>query len=99
MVELRIDLEPYDGKGASLVEAFQTHFVPAISVQKGFKSVSLLKRHDSLRAHQISLRFESEELREKWVASDEHQAAFLRIAELCSSVTWRNHDVVSSVDQ
>lgn len=94
MVELHIYLEPHPGEEQELAEAFQKHFVPAISVQAGFQGVSLLKRHDSLRTHQISLRFDTEELRQLWAASKEHDQAFPKIAALCSSVSWRNHDVV-----
>ena len=96
MVELHIFLEPEIGKEKDLADAFQNHFVPAIKVQEGFQGVSLLKRHDSLRGRVISLRFDSEELRVKWATSKEHDDAFPRVAGLCSSVSPRNHDVISS---
>jgi heme-degrading monooxygenase HmoA len=96
MVELHIYLEPEQGKEDELLAAFRNHFVPAIEIQKGFRSVAFLKPHDSLRGRMISLRFESEELRQKWATSKEHDEAFPRVAAICSSVSWRNHDVVES---
>ena len=96
MVELHIYLEPHPEKEQELVDAFFNLFVPAISIQEGFVSVCLLKPHDSLRGHVISLRFESEELRQKWATSKEHENAFPKVAALCCSVSWRNHNVVDS---
>jgi heme-degrading monooxygenase HmoA len=96
MIELHVYLEPQAGKEQDVVDTFKTHFVPAISVQEGFRSVALFKPHDSLRGHVIALRFDTEEQRLKWVASDAHNDAFPRIIALCSSITWRNHDVVEA---
>jgi heme-degrading monooxygenase HmoA len=96
MVELHVYLEPQPGKEQDLVDVFNNHFAPAIKVQDGFRSVALLKPQDALSRHVISLRFDTEEQRLKWVASDAHQDAFPRIIALCNSITWRNHDVVAS---
>lgn len=94
MIELHIHLEPFAGKEGELESAFRDAFVPAISVQQGFRRVALLKARDALRRYQIHLAFDSEELRLKWVASREHQEAFPRIAALCQQVSWSGFDVV-----
>lgn len=94
MVELHIFLEPQPGKEKELYNAFLKNFKPAVSSQKGFVEAVLLKPHDSLRAYTIALRFESEELRQRWASSEAHEDAFPRLAALCSVVAWRNHDVV-----
>jgi hypothetical protein len=94
MIELHIYLEPFAGKESQLESVFREAFVPAISVQQGFKRVALLKARDALRQYRIELAFDNEELRLKWVASLEHQAAFPRVAALCQQVTWAGFDVV-----
>ncbi len=93
MIELQINLEALPGKEEKLEKVFDTVFVPAISVQKGFKSVSLLKQSNTMRGYQIQLRFDTEEQRLAWVASDEHQKAFPKVAELCGMVSWLGFDV------
>jgi len=94
MIELHIYLEPFAGEESKLESAFRDAFVPAISVQEGFRRVALLKVRDALRQYRIEFAFDSEALRLKWVASPEHQAAFPRITALCQQVTWAGFDVV-----
>ena len=93
MIELQIFLSALPGKEEKLEKIFRETFIPAISVQKGFKSVSLLKPGNSMRGYQIQLRFGTEEQRQVWVASDEHQKAFPKVAELCSTVSWQLFDI------
>jgi heme-degrading monooxygenase HmoA len=99
MIELQIYLETLPGKEEQLEKVFRDTFVPAISIQKGFRSVSLLKPGNSIHSYQLQLRFENEELRLKWVASDEHQKSFPKIAELCSSVSWQGFEVAGKLQE
>ncbi|MEJ2170579.1 MAG: antibiotic biosynthesis monooxygenase [Desulfobacterales bacterium] len=94
MIELHIYLEPVAGMEAQLESAFREAFVPAISVQEGFRRVALLKLRDALRKYRIELAFDSEDLRMKWVDSKEHQEAFPKIAALCQRVSWAGFDVI-----
>ncbi len=94
MMEMHITLEPFAGKEAELESTFRDAFVPAISIQKGFRRVALLKVRDALRDYRIELAFESEDLRLKWVSSAEHQAAFPRVAALCQRVSWAGFNVL-----
>ena len=81
-------------KETELESVFRDAFVPAISVQEGFRRVTLLKVRDAMRQYRIVLAFGSEELRLKWVASKEHQQAFPKIMALCQQITWAGFDVV-----
>ncbi len=99
MIELKIYVEPFAGKEKELETTFQEVFVPAISVQEGFVRVALLKARDAFREYQISLVFESEELRLKWVASKEHQDAFPKIAVLCGRMSWSGFDVIDQKER
>jgi heme-degrading monooxygenase HmoA len=94
MIELHICLEPFAGKESELESVFRDTFIPAISVQKGFRRVALLKVRDALRLYRIELAFDTEKLRLDWVASPEHQQAFPKLAALCQQVSWAGFDVV-----
>lgn len=94
MIALKIYLDAYEGKEKDLEKAFLTYFAPAIKTMEGFKNVVMLKKRDALREYEINLFFETEELRMKWVASDEHQMAFPKIAECCTMVSWVSFDAV-----
>jgi len=87
MVELHISLEPMAGNEQELERTFSEEFAPAAARQDGFRRVTLLKKENSLREYEIDLVFESEDQRLRWVASDDHQDAFPRIAELCQHVS------------
>ena len=78
MIELHIYLEPSAGMEEQLESVFRNSFVPAISVQEGFRRVVLLKVRDALRQYQIELAFESEDLRLKWVDSRDARSRFRR---------------------
>jgi heme-degrading monooxygenase HmoA len=94
MIELHIYLEPFAGKENEVEKVFRDAFIPAISVQDGFRRVAMLKVRDALRQYRIVLAFDSEEMRLKWVASPEHQVAFPKIIALCQQITWAGFDVV-----
>lgn len=94
MTELQIYLDVTPGKEKELEDIFTESFVPAISVQEGFKRVELIQAKDALSSYQINLMFDTEQLRLKWVASPEHRTAFPKIAALCLRVTWRGFEVI-----
>lgn len=94
MIALEIYLDAHEGKEKDLEKAYLTYFAPAIKTMEGYKNVVMLKKSIALREYEINLFFETEELRMKWVASDEHQKAFPKIAECCARVSWVGFDVV-----
>ena len=94
MIAWEIYLDAHEGKEKDLEKVFLTYFAPAIKTMEGFKNVVMLKKRDALREYEINLFFETEELRMKWVASDEHQMAFPKIAECCARISWAGFDVV-----
>ncbi|HOV37828.1 MAG TPA: antibiotic biosynthesis monooxygenase [Spirochaetales bacterium] len=93
VLQIYIDVLP--GKEKELEQTFRTVFIPAISVQKGFRWVEMLHPNNSMTSYQINLSFESEDLRLQWVASSEHQHAFPKIVALCQRMSWQGFDVVS----
>jgi len=92
MIELHIHLEPHAGREAELERAYWQYYVPAVSVQEGFRRTVLLKRRDAVREYQIDIAFDSEELRLQWVASPQHQEGWPPIQALCARVSWTGFD-------
>jgi heme-degrading monooxygenase HmoA len=85
-VQLHIDLEVDPAKEKDLVAAFRNVFRPAIRRQPGFVEVRLLKLRGAVAGgapeglgYRLLISFESEELRQKWVASADHQQAWPEI--------------------
>jgi heme-degrading monooxygenase HmoA len=95
MIELHISLEPLPGSEADLEKLYRDAYVPGISIQPGFVRSTLLKRRDALREYQIDITFESEDLRLRWAASPEHQAAWPRVVALCARVSWAGFDTAA----
>ena len=96
MIELHIYLEPHEGKEKDLESLYHKEYVPGIRIQQGFNRTTLLKRRDALREYQIDIAFESEDLRLKWVGSNEHSTVWPKIAALCQRVSWAGFDTVTS---
>ncbi|MEV8516253.1 antibiotic biosynthesis monooxygenase [Dactylosporangium sp. NPDC051484] len=96
MTTLHIDLVLEPDHAEPLVRAFQQSFVPAVSIQEGFRSVRLLAPADGESNYRISLEFETEELRQKWVASQEHGPAWDAIVESIASFSTALFDEVGT---
>lgn len=96
MIELHIHVEPERGKEEELRRIFRVVFAPAASKQQGFRGVALLKKDTALREYEIDLTFESEELRLKWVDSDDHQRAFPQITALAQRLWHESFEVLVS---
>lgn len=70
-----------------MVNNFKTIFKPTISRQQGFVDVKLMKLSKAAAGkgpgdanYRLLISFQTEALREKWVASDDHQRVWPKIA-------------------
>ncbi|HUQ91827.1 MAG TPA: 2,3-bisphosphoglycerate-independent phosphoglycerate mutase [Bryobacteraceae bacterium] len=75
-IQLHCDLEVDPAKEAEMVENFRTVFRPVISRQPGFVDVRLLKvRKDApgVMRYRLLISFQTEEQRQTWVATEDHQ--------------------------
>jgi len=82
-IQLHVDLEVAPSKEADLLKNFKTIFRPTIQKQAGFVDVKLLKirkPETSQNMHyRLLISFQTEEQRQKWVASADHQKAWPEI--------------------
>ena len=86
-IQLHIELEVDPAKEAELAINFRNHFRPAIRKQRGFLDVKLLKMRKTLAgkldgnwSYKLVLTFKTEEEREAWAKTDDHQKAWPTIA-------------------
>lgn len=80
MIQIHVDLSVDPAQEAHMLRVFETHFKPAAAQFEGYRDVKIVKLRKAFvgRAPQgmnyrFVLRYESEELRQKWIASDIHQ--------------------------
>jgi heme-degrading monooxygenase HmoA len=79
-IQLHVDLEVDPAKEKTLVATFKSTFEPTIRKQKGFVDVKLLKFRQDMTGkppgrfnYRLLISFQTEELRQQWVASADHQ--------------------------
>ena len=85
-IQLHVDLEVDPSRERELSANFRTVFRPAIRKQPGFADVKLLKQRNVLagtapagKTYRLLISFETEEQRQAWVKTDDHQKAWPEI--------------------
>jgi hypothetical protein len=86
-------------------QAYHQFYVPAISVQAGFQSTTLLRPNSAVPrsgsqprddwSYEIDIAFDSEESRLTWVASREHGEAWPKVAALCERFQAQGFDIIA----
>ena len=91
-IQLHVDLTVDPAKEKEMLKNFETIFRPAASKQPGYIDVKMLKLRTTLMGkapagvnYRFALTFQSEELRQKWVASAVHQKVWPTIENLLST--------------
>ena len=79
-IQLHLDLSVDPAKEQEMLHNFKTIFRPAASKQPGYIDVQMLKLRSAIQGrapeganYRFVLTFESEELRQKWIATAVHQ--------------------------
>src|SRR5262245_11371525 len=79
-IQLHVDLSVSPAKEKEMLHNFETIFRPAAAKQPGYIDVKMLKLRSAVMGkapagvnYRFSLTFQSEELRQKWIATDVHQ--------------------------
>ena len=91
-IELHVDLSVSPAKEQEMLQNFRTVFRPAASKQPGFIDVKMLKLTSALQGaapaganYRFVLGFQSEEQRQKWVATATHQEVWPKIENTLKS--------------
>ena len=79
-IRLYVEMEVPPAREREMLEAFHTTFVPEAVKHDGFIRVKMLKRRTIIQGtapathnYRFELEFESEDLRQQWIASAGHQ--------------------------
>jgi heme-degrading monooxygenase HmoA len=91
-IQLHVDLTVDPSKEKEMLKNFETIFRPAASKQPGYIDVKMLKLRSTIMGkapagvnYRFALTYQSEELRQKWVASDVHQKVWPTIENTLST--------------
>ena len=91
-IQLHVDLAVDPAKEKEMLQNFKTIFRPAAVKQEGYIDVQMLKLRSALQGsatagvnYRFALTYKSEELRQKWVASDTHKKVWPEIEKTLSS--------------
>ena len=97
-IQLHVDLTVVPAKEKQMLEHFHKVFKPAASKVTGYINVEILKLRSALAGsapasanYRFVLTYESEELRQKWIASDLHQKVWPPMETMLAH---RKYDVV-----
>jgi hypothetical protein len=79
-IQLHLDMSVDPAKEKQMVKNFETIFRPAAAKQPGYVDVKILKLRSTIQGkapagvmYRFVLIYQSEELRQKWIATDVHQ--------------------------
>ena len=91
-IQLHVDLAVDPAREKEMLHNFETIFRPEAARHPGYLDVKMLKLRSALQGsapagvnYRFSLTYRSEELRQKWVASAEHQKVWPTIEKTLSS--------------
>jgi hypothetical protein len=90
-IVLYVDLSVDPDKEQEMLRNFHTIFKPAAEKFAGYVDVKMLKLHTVIQGtappanYRFQLTYRSEELRQKWVASDVHQKVWPTIEKMLNS--------------
>ncbi len=105
LFELHFQVDP--GKSAEFEKAYEEVFAPAISKQKGFQSLKLLRLYapeviaeieasSTEYQYQLNFTFESEAARRVWATSADHDVAWPKLSALATKFFWRGYDLLAA---
>jgi len=79
-IRLYVEMDVAPGREKEMLDTFHNTFVPEAVKHEGYIRVKMLKRRTIIQGtapashnYRFELEFESEALRQKWIASPEHQ--------------------------
>ena len=85
-IRLYVEMDVAPGREREMLEAFHNTFVPEAVKHDGYIRVKMLKRRTIIQGtapanhnYRFELEFENEELRQKWIASAEHQRVWPQV--------------------
>ena len=98
-IRLYVEMDISPGREREMLDLFHNQFVPEAVKHEGYIRVKLLKRRTVIQGsvppahnYRFELEFESEELRQKWIASAAHQRVWPPVEKMMT--TTKDYPVV-----
>jgi hypothetical protein len=98
-IRLYVEMDVAPAREREMLDAFHNTFVPEAVKHEGYIRVKMLKRRTIVQGsvppahnYRFELEFESEELRQKWIASAAHQRVWPLVEK--TMTTQKNYPVV-----
>ena len=98
-IRLYVEMDIAPGKEKEMLDTFHANFVPEATKHEGYIRVKMLKRRTMIQGtapanhnYRFELEFESEALRQKWIASEGHQRVWPPVEK--TMTTQKNYPVV-----
>lgn len=98
-IRLYVEMDVAPAREREMLDTFHNIFVPEAVKHEGYIRVKMLKRRAILQGtapanhnYRFELEFESEELRQKWIASAEHQRVWPQVER--TMTTTKDYPVV-----
>jgi antibiotic biosynthesis monooxygenase (ABM) superfamily enzyme len=98
-IRLYVEMDVPAGREREMLETFHNNFVPEATKHEGYIRVKMLKRRTIIQGtapmnhnYRFELEFESEELRQKWIASAGHQRVWPPVERMMT--TQKNYPVI-----
>ena len=92
-IRLYVEMDVAPAREREMLDTFHNVFVPEAVKHQGYIRVKMLKRRTVLQGtapanhnYRFELEFESEELRQKWIASAGHQRVWLPIEHMMTTL-------------
>jgi heme-degrading monooxygenase HmoA len=109
MILFELHFQVDQAKRQDFEKAYAEIFAPAISKQRGFGTLKLLRVYapeqvaeieasPSEYDYQIDFTFENEAARRAWAKSAEHDVAWPKLSALATKFFWRGYDVLAAKD-
>jgi heme-degrading monooxygenase HmoA len=94
-IQLHVDLSVNPAREQEMLQNFKTIFRPAAAKQPGYIDVQMLKLHSAIQGseprglnYRFVLTYASEDLRQKWVASEAHKKVWPTVEKTLSSTNY-----------
>jgi len=98
-IRLYVEMDVAPGREREMLDGFHNSFVPEAVKHDGYIRVKMLKRRSIIQGtapanhnYRFELEFESEELRQQWIASAPHQRVWPLVER--TMTTQKNYPVV-----
>ena len=92
-IRLYVEMDVPAAREREMLQIFHGTFVPEAVKHEGYIRVKMLKRRTILQGtapanhnYRFELEFESEELRQKWIASPQHQVVWPQVEKAIASI-------------